>query len=85
MNMAQVCWGGEETHSGAVVAVQQTQVDLAVQEDTGGVPGEGEHPEGEVGRCGDAILDKLHRAVVRVRAPGVNKEAGEEMGGGSKL
>lgn len=45
-------------------------MDLAVQVDVVGKASEGEHPEGEVADCEDAVLYDLHRAIGGVRTPG---------------
>ncbi len=57
------------TYSRAVVVLQETQVDLAMQVD-GCVVGKGEHPERESGRSGDTILDQLYRIICWIRTPG---------------
>lgn len=56
------------TYSCAVVVLQETQVDLAMQVD-GRKVGEGEHPEGESGHSGDAVLNDLHCTISLIRTP----------------
>jgi len=60
--------GHYHTYSCAVVVSQKTQVDAAVHIN-GCKVGKGEHPEGETGHSGNAILNQLDCSIFWIRTP----------------